>query len=81
MTQHLPPDRYLFAIVAAMFLMGAVLAVSELFKWWKRQNDSIKKPSRIFRFLSPKPPVNRNVPEKVRQSDKLERERKSNRAA
>jgi hypothetical protein len=81
MTQHLPPDRYLFVIVAAMFLMGAVLGVSELFRWWKRQADSIRKPSRVFRFLNPKPPVKRNVPESVRQSDKLERERKSNRVA
>jgi hypothetical protein len=81
MTQHLPPDRYLFVIVAAMFLMGVVLGVSELFRWWKRQSDSIRKPSRIFRFLNPKPSVKRNLPEMVRESDKLECERKSNRAA
>ena len=46
-------EWYLFLIVVGMFLVGAVMAVVELLRWWKRQTGLyIKPPSRVFNLLS-----------------------------
>ena len=79
-------DRSLFLIVSGMFLVGAVMAIMELLKWWKKQSElSFRPPSRVFTLLSSvskfKRGLKTNLPQRLNQSAKDERQRSPSKAA
>lgn len=79
------PDRYLFLITLGMFVLGAVLAIMELLKWWKKQSElSFTPPSLVFTLLSYvskfKLGLKTNPPRRLNQSAKDEPQRSLSKA-